>query len=96
MIASHLTTHNLALAAAWLAAGAAIGGIFFLTLRWNVRMLVAGRSLLPVLAVQLGRLAAVGIVLAAIAIHFGALPLLAAGAGILVARTVVTRFGALP
>jgi len=94
MIASHLTAHDLTLAAGCLAAGAIAGGFFFLTLRWNVGMLAAGRSLLPVMAVQFGRLAVIGVVLAVIAIYFGALPLLAATAGILAARAVVTRFGA--
>ena len=94
MMALHLTTQSLALAAGWLAAGVVIGGIHFLTLRWNVRMLAAGRSLLPAMAVQFGRFAAIGIVLAVIAGYFGALPLLAATAGILAARTLIVRFGA--
>jgi N-ATPase, AtpR subunit len=93
MIASHLTVHDLTLAAGWLAAGTIVGGLFFLSLRWNVRMLTAGRSLLPVMAVQFGRLAAIGVVLAVIAIHFGALPLLAASAGILAARVGLVRWG---
>ena len=93
MIASHLTGQDVTLAAGWFAAGAVIGGLFFLTLRWNVRMLAAGRALLPVMAVQFGRLAAIGVVLAVIAIYFGALALLAATAGMLVARTLVVRLG---
>ena len=96
MIASHLTAHGLALAAFWLAAGAVIGGVFFLSLRWNVQMLATGGAMLPVIAVQLARLAGIGVALAVIAIYFGALPLLAATMGILAARTVVTRFGASP
>jgi hypothetical protein len=93
MIASHITAHDLTLAAAWLVVGMVIGGFFFLTLRWNVRMLATGGALLPAIAVQFGRLAAVGVVLAAIAVYFGALPLLAAPAGILTARMVVVRLG---
>jgi hypothetical protein len=93
MIAAQVSTHGFTLAALWLAAGAVIGGVFFLTLRWNVRMLAAGRAMLPVIAVQLTRLAAIGVALTAIAVYFGALPLLAAGAGILLARTAMVRWG---
>jgi len=94
MIAFHLSAHDLGFAAGWLAAGMVIGAFHFLSLHWNVRMLATGRSLLPVMAIQLGRFAVIAIVLAVIAAYFGALPLLAATAGILAARTVVTRFGA--
>ena len=94
MTVFYLSAHDLAFAAGWLSAGMVFGACHFLTLRWNVGMLAAGRSLLPVMAVQLGRFAAIGIALAVIVIHFGALALLAATAGILAARTVVTRFGA--
>jgi F1F0 ATPase subunit 2 len=94
MIDFHLTAHDFAFAGGWLATGMVIGACHFLTLRWNVRMLTAGRSLLPAMAVQLGRFAALGIVLAIIAADFCALHLLAATAGILAARTVITRFGA--
>jgi len=97
MIDFDLTTHDLTLVVlsvgSWLATGMVIGAFHFLTLRWNVRMLAASGSLLPAIAVQLGRFAAIGIVLAVIAGYFGALPLLTATAGILVARTVITRFG---
>jgi F1F0 ATPase subunit 2 len=98
MIDFHLTAHNLIVsvlsAGSWLATGMVIGAFHFLTLRWNVRMLTAGRSPLPAVAVQLGRFAALAFVLAGIARYFGALPLLADTAGVLVARTVITRFGA--
>ena len=94
MIASHLTAHDLTLAAFWLAAGTVLGGFYFLSLRWNVRMLAAGRSLLPVMAILFGRFAAISAALAVIAIYFGALPLLAATAGILAARTGLVRWGA--
>lgn len=100
MIEFHLTAHDLAVAVlsagSWLAIGIGIGVLYFLTLRWNVRMLAAGRPLLPTMAIQLGRFAAIGIVLAIIAGYFGALPLLATTAGILAARTAIIRFGAQP
>lgn len=92
MNAFHLTTTNdLAFAAGWLAAGTVIGAFHFLSLRWNLHMLTAGRTLLPVVAVQLARFAAIGILLAAITVYFGALPLLAATLGILASRTVIVR-----
>jgi len=91
MTAFSLAPHDLALAVAWFMAGTIIGAAHFLSLRWNVRMLTAGRSLLPVVAVQLGRFAAMAVVLALITRTFGALPLLAAALGILVARTVIVR-----
>jgi len=93
MIVSPFTAHGLMLGLAWLAAGMAIGGFFFLTLRWSVQMLTAGRPLLPVITIQFARFAAVGVTLAAIAIYFGALPLLAATAGILAARLALVRWG---
>jgi F1F0 ATPase subunit 2 len=80
---------------AWLAAGAAVGALYFLTLHWNVRKFAAGRSpvLALALALQLARFAALAGVLAVVAVHFGALPLLVATAGILAARTVFLRWG---
>jgi F1F0 ATPase subunit 2 len=81
-------------AAAWLAAGTVIGAIHFVGLHRNVRILAAGRSLLPAAAVQFGRFAVMGVALAVIAHSFGALPLLAATAGILAARTVIVRWKA--
>jgi F1F0 ATPase subunit 2 len=86
LIASALT------GGAWLAAGAAVGALYFLTLHWNVRMF-AGRSPVLALALQLARFAAIAGALAIVAVHFGALPLLVATAGILAARTVFLRWG---
>lgn len=78
---------------AWLILGALVGAFHFLTLRWNVRMLAGGQALPLALAVQFGRFTLVAGALAAIAGHFGALPLLVAAAGVLAARTAVIRFG---
>jgi hypothetical protein len=91
MTAFPLIAHALALAAGWLTAGAGIGAVHFLSLRSNLQMLTAGRTLLPIVAVQLARFAGIGAVLAAIAIYFGALPLLAATLGILATRTLIVR-----
>jgi F1F0 ATPase subunit 2 len=94
------TDHELILlvcsAGASLAAGALIGAFHFLTLRWNVRMLATGQSLPLALALQLVRLAVIAGALAVIAVHFGALPLLVAAAGVLAARTVIVRIGVRP
>jgi len=96
----HLTERDLILyvlsASAWLTAGILIGVFHFLTLRWNVRMFAVGQSFLLALATQLVRFALIAGVLAVIASHFGALPLLVATAGILATRTAVVRFGVQP
>lgn len=84
-------THDVTFVIVWLVAGTVIGAVHFLSLRWNVRRFAAGRSLLPVVIVQLGRFVAIGVVLAIIARSFGALALLAAALGILAARTVIVR-----
>jgi F1F0 ATPase subunit 2 len=100
MNALHLTAPHLLLdtvnAAGWLAAGLAIGAVYYLSLRWNVRMFTDGRSLFPALAIQLGRFVAVGIILALIVHAFGALALLVTTAGILLARSIIIRLGAWP
>jgi len=96
----HLAGHELILpalsAAAWLAAGTLIGAFYFLTLRWNVRVFVAGPSLPLALVTQLVRFAVVAAGLAVISKQFGALPLLLAAAGIVFTRTAIVRFGAPP
>jgi len=83
-------------AAAWIAVGAFIGAFHFLTLRWNVRMLTIGQSFRSALAAQLARFAVAAGALAVVARYSGALPLLAATAGILAARTAVLRIGVQP
>jgi F1F0 ATPase subunit 2 len=78
-----------------LGAGALIGAAYFLTLRWNVRMLALGRTPLFATALVLGRFVVLAGVLAVIASRFGALPLLLATAGILAVRTAAVRLGEL-
>jgi F1F0 ATPase subunit 2 len=80
-------------AGAWLIVGALIGALHFMTLRWSVRMLALDRPLTLVLAIALLRLAVIAGALGVVAGRFGALPLIAATAGILAARTAVFRFG---
>ena len=94
MTASHLTIHGLTLAAFRLAVGAEIGGGIFLSQRWNEYMLATGSAVLPVIAVQLARLGMIGGALTAIALYFAAPSLLAASAGILLARSIIIRRGA--
>jgi len=93
----YLIEHDLVLlvigAGSWLTVGACIGAVHFFTLRWNVRMLANGQSIPVGLATQLVRFALIAGALAAIAVHFGAWPLLVATAGILAARTMVLRLG---
>jgi F1F0 ATPase subunit 2 len=91
MIAFHLTLHELVLSAGWLATGLVIGAIQFLSLRWNVRMLAAGRSPLRIVAVQLGRFAGLAAFLAIITHTFGALSLFTLTLGILTARSIIVR-----
>ncbi|MCF8534392.1 MAG: ATP synthase subunit I [Reyranella sp.] len=81
---------------AWLAAGAAIGALYFLALRWNVRFFATGRSVVLAVALQFARFAAMAGLLTIVALEFGALPLLAATAGVLMARTMFLRWGAPP
>ncbi len=76
---------------AWLIAGGLIGALHFLTLWVNVRMLANGNSLFLALALQLARFVVTAAALTAVAILYGALPLLVATAGILAMRTAVIR-----
>lgn len=93
LLAQHDAIASAVIVGAWLAAGGAAGALYFLTLRWNVRLFAVGRSPVLALALQLARFAAIGGLLAVIAAHFGALPLLVATSGILAARTVFLRWG---
>ncbi len=81
---------------AWLTAGAAIGVLYFLALRWNVQIFATGRSVLLAVALQFARFAVMAGLLTIVALEFGALPLLAATGGILMARTMLLRWGAPP
>jgi F1F0 ATPase subunit 2 len=80
-------------ASAWLGVGTVIGAFYFLSLRWNVRHLEVGRSLLLAFATQLVRFALTAVVLGVISSQYGALPLLIAAAGIMAVRSAVIRYG---
>jgi F1F0 ATPase subunit 2 len=100
MMEFHLAEHDLILpalrAGAWLAVGTMIGGFYFLTLRWNVGLFVAGQSLPRALVTQLVRFMVVAGGLAIISKQFGALPLLLAASGFVFTRTAIVRLGAPP
>lgn len=81
-------------AAGFLALGLAAGGLFFALLRWNAALYAqagqGGGPLWRPLVLSLSRLLVLGAILTAVA-HYGALPLLAAALGVMIARPVVTR-----
>jgi len=82
--------------AAWLLGGVLIGAVYFWTLRFNVRLFAFGRAPFSALGLQAGRFLLLAGLLAAIADHCGALPLLLAAAGILAARTIMTARQGVP
>lgn len=77
-------------AAIFLSLGFLAGSLFFALLRWNTRLYTHGGSLVRAVAVQLARLTGVGGLLTIVAVR-GALPLLLALVGLLIARPVVLR-----
>ena len=74
--------------AGWFTAGGLLGMMHFLSLRWSVQRLVAGRALLS-LGLQLLRLALTSTAMILTVRLFGAIPLLAGSLGLLAARTSV-------
>lgn len=80
-----------ALAAAWAAGGLLLGAAYFTALRWTVDLFAAGPGRLMPAMLTLGRLAAAALFLV-VAARSGALPLLSAFLGFLVARTVALRW----
>ena len=77
-------------AAPFVLLGALIGAGYFAVLRLNVACYLSGRSLGPAVALHLGRLLLAGIGFALIA-PAGAVPLLAALCGLVLARAVVLK-----
>ncbi|MCW6511911.1 N-ATPase subunit AtpR [Lichenifustis flavocetrariae] len=76
--------------AAYFAGGLALGGVHFGGLWWTARLFAGGDRLLLALGVMLGRIVLLGGLLTLVSFA-GAPPLLAAAAGVLLARPVVTR-----
>ncbi len=74
-------------------AGVLIGASYFVTLRWNVRLLALGRGPLLAMGLQLARFALLAVALVLIARGFGAVSLVAVTAGILAGRAAVLRMG---
>ena len=79
------------LAAAWTAGGLLLGAAYFAVLRATVGFLSSGPGRLTPPALTLGRLVGAALFFAAAA-RFGALPLLGAFFGFLVARSVALRW----
>ncbi len=80
---------------ALLLAGALIGAFHFLSLKWTVAMLTK-RQALPAFGLQLFRFMVTGAALLAVACSFGAMPLMLAGAGVLMTRAAILRREAQP
>lgn len=74
--------------------GVLLGASYFLTLRWNVRVLALGNAPPCAIGLQLARFALLAAALVLIVRGLGALPLIAATAGIITARAAVLRMGA--
>jgi len=85
-----MTDAGLALASAWAVAGFGFGLGYFAAVRRTVGFYGAGGRALVPLALTLGRIAG-AIVMFGCAARFGALPLLAAFVGFLLARTLALR-----
>jgi F1-F0 ATPase (N-ATPase) AtpR subunit len=79
-----------ALSTVWALGGFLFGLGYFIALRRTVDVLVGGQRRLLAVALTLGRVAA-AILLLGVAARFGALPLLTAFLGILLARTLALR-----
>jgi F1F0 ATPase subunit 2 len=76
--------------APFLLLGALLGAGYFVTLRLNVERYLLGRSLGPAVALHLGRLLLAGVGFAVVA-KAGAVPLLGALIGFLLARALALR-----
>ena len=81
---------SIALAAAWTLGGLVLGLAYFSALRRTVEVFADGRGRLLPAALTLGRLAA-AILFLGLAARFGALPLLTAFLGFLLARALALR-----
>jgi F1F0 ATPase subunit 2 len=74
--------------AAYLAAGIALGVLYFRSLWWNVRRYISGAPVVTTIALTIGRFALLGGLLT-LASWEGALPLLMLSLGVMVGRSVV-------
>ena len=76
--------------AAHLAAGIALGVVYFCSLWWNARRFAAGGRAITAVALMIGRFVLLGGLLTLASLE-GALPLLMMALGVLIARPVVIR-----
>lgn len=76
--------------AAHLVAGVGLGIVYFNTIRWNARLLVAGRRAGTGIALIIIRIVLLGGLLTLASLE-GAMPLLALALGVLIARPMVMR-----
>jgi N-ATPase, AtpR subunit len=81
-------------AGGWLSCGVLIGALYFGALRWSVSLFIAGGGPLWPMMIQLARLVFVAGALATVVAGFGAIPLLMASIGILVALIGTLTMGA--
>jgi F1F0 ATPase subunit 2 len=89
----HLTTApTLALATAMMVGGAVLGLTYFACLKWTTDLFAAEGRWARLALLTLARLVAV-VIAFALAARLGAIPLLAAFAGFLVARSIALRQG---
>jgi F1F0 ATPase subunit 2 len=99
MTRHHVTEHDMFMlifkGGAWLVIGELIGLFHYMTLRWNVEMLATRSSVPLAMAVQVIRLVLMATALTVISRHYGAMPLLVAGFGVVASRAAVLRLGAL-
>jgi F1F0 ATPase subunit 2 len=71
-----------------LAAGIALGALYFRSLWWNVRQYIGGAPVATTIAVTIGRFVLLGGLLT-LASREGALPLLMLSVGVMIGRSVV-------
>ncbi|SKA25409.1 N-ATPase, AtpR subunit [Enhydrobacter aerosaccus] len=84
-------TAHLPFLLAWFIAGAILGTLHWMSLRWSIGLFAAGRSVLLPFLTQLARFASIGAALTFAAVHQGAYALLASAGGVLAARAVALR-----
>ncbi len=88
---AHLPAWTMALSLVLhLAAGFGLGLLYFQGIWWNARLFASGDRVTTAIALGLGRFLLLGGVLTLAALE-GALPLLAMGLGVLIARPLVMR-----
>ncbi len=76
--------------AGYFAGGIALGGVHFGGLWWTARLFAEGDRMMVAVGIMIGRIVVLGGLLTLVSFA-GAPPLLAAAAGVLLARSVVTR-----